>query len=196
MGFFTGDKPKLKTFSTIEAWQREFGEGLADILGEAAPGMLRRIFERDDKGDILADFKTYFATPAMRMWQETIAPTVSEGFNLPGAFYSRARFKGLQRSGEEFLTQRVNPLLFGALESAEARDLQRQAIIANIMTGSQSLATAPTISGVMMPGTKSEFAEIAEPVAALVAGFNLMGGFGGGSTGVNMPANVRSQLYG
>lgn len=187
MGFFTGDKPKLKTFQTTQPWQRDLGESLADILGGAAPEMIKRIFEReggDYRGDILADFKKYFATPAMRMWQDVIAPVVSEGFNLPGAFYSKSRFQGLQRSGEEFLTQRVNPLLFSSLETSRegvlSRDLQRQAIIANILTGSQSLATAPTISGVMMPGVESDFSKIAGPVAAGMAGYGLAGGFSGG----------------
>lgn len=183
MGFFTGSKPTLKTFDTTQPWQREFGESLADLLGEAAPEMLRRVFEGEDRGDILKDFKTYFAAPSMRMWQDVIAPVVTEGFNLPGAFYSRSRFQGLQRSGEEFLTTRVNPLLFGALESSKQRELQRQAIIANIMTGSQSLATSPTIGAMMQPGSKSEFSQIAEPIAAGVAGAYLMGGFGGAGGG-------------
>jgi len=187
MGFFTRDKPELKTFQTTQPWQREFGESLSDIFGEAAPEMLKRIFERegDYREDILADFKIYFATPAMRMWEDVIAPVVTEGFNLPGAFYSRDRFRGVQRAGEEFLTTRVNPLLFSSLETSRegmlGRDLQRQAIIANILTGSQSLATAPTISGVMSPGGPSEFSELAGVIAPAVAGFSLAGGFGGGA---------------
>lgn len=166
---------RLKTFSTIEAWQRDLGESLADILGEGAPEMLKRVFEREEKGDILADFKTYFATPMMQMWQETIAPTVREGFNLPGAFYSTERFEGVQKSGEQFLTQQVNPMLFSALESSQGRELQRQAIIANLMTGSQSLATAPTRAGVMAEEKSGSGAEIGALAGMALAGFTGVG---------------------
>lgn len=182
MGLLGGSPAKLKTFQTTQGWQREFGESLADILGEAAPEMIRRIFEREEddfRGDILADFKEFFATPAMRMWEDVIAPVVTEGFNLPGAFYSRDRYRGVQRSGEEFLATRVNPLLFSSLETSREgmrnRELQRQAIIANIMTGSQSLATSPTISGAVVPGEEG----LGGGLGALAGlGLGYFGGFG------------------
>lgn len=182
MGPFGGSSAKLKTFQTTQPWQREFGETLSSILGEAAPEMIKRIFEREEgdyRGDILADFKEYFATPAMRMWEDVIAPVVKEGFNLPGAFYSRDRYRGVQRSGEEFLATKVNPLLFSSLETSRegmlSRNLQRQAIIANIMTGSQSLATSPTISGVMQPGEEG----FGGGLGALAGiGLGYFGGFG------------------
>ena len=169
---------RLKIVPTIQDWQRDLGESLADIFGEAAPEMIKRVFEREDPGDILADFKTYFATPAMRMWEDVIAPVVSEGFNLPGAFYSRSRFEGVQRSGEEFLTQRVNPLLFSSLENMRGRDVQRQSIIANILQGSQSLATAPTQQGLMAGQTKSGIGGVIGAGAALGLGV-LTGGASG-----------------
>jgi hypothetical protein len=181
---------RLKIVPTIEPWQRELGESLSDILGDAAPEMIKRIFEREDRGDILADFKTYFATPMMQMWKSDIAPIVTEGFNLPGAFYSKSRFEGLIKSGEEFLSERINPLLFSSLDTSRQRDLQRQAIIANIMTGTQSFATAPTQTGVMAPSGGSSKGAGIGAIAGLAAGM-LIPGLGpalGGLSGLEMGA--------
>lgn len=182
---------RLRVFPTTEEWQQDLGRTLSDVLGEATPEMLRRIFEREDRGEILGDFEKYFATPAMQMWEGSIAPIVREGFNLPGAFYSKSRFEGVRRSGEEFLTQRVNPLMFASFQEAEQRNLVRQGMIANLLTGTQSLAVAPTRAAMFLPATDKGLASYAgwqtaiSGTAADTAAVGSAAGAGGGGRGIS-----------
>ena len=178
---------RLKTWETTQPWQKELGTELSEILGEAAPELLSRVFEEEDYGDILSDFKKYVSSPALRMWQDVVAPEIREGFNLPGAFYTHDRARGMRMAGEEFLTTRVNPLLFSSLEGWRGRNLSRQSIYANLLTGTQSLAVSPTVQGAIAEKQKSGLGSTIGGVAGLIAGVAFPGMFevGGMFEGAN-----------
>jgi hypothetical protein len=133
------------TYSTIAKWQEELGKSLT---GGGYANMLSMISEgfagEDTFAAITKDWQENYALPVMQMWQETIAPTIKEGYNLPGAFYSTSKSLGLQRAGEEFFSGQVTPTLFSALESARDRDVQLKSIYASLFGSAAGLATAGT----------------------------------------------------
>lgn len=143
--FGGGGGGRGETFSTIAGWQTELGKRLA---GEGYEGMLSTISEgfADEEmfANITKDWQEHFATPVMKMWQESVAPTIREGYNLPGAFYSASKSLGLQRAGEEFFSGQVTPTLFSALEGARERDVQLRSIYASLFGAGAGLATAGT----------------------------------------------------
>lgn len=186
----------LKIIPTIEPWQRELGMGLADIYGGAAPEIMSRIFERENVGSIVDLFKEHVVPAASTAWEKILSPSIIEGFNLPGAFYSRSKHEGVMRKGEEFLETRVMPQLFESIESMFGRETQRQAILANVLSGGTSLATAPTQTGVVKGKSGSSGsggligATAGFGLGALAMGVPALGTFGLGSLGLRGPMDV------
>ena len=147
MKFFSSEE-KFKQYPTITGWQKDLGKALAGLLGETTPDMMSRVMERESLPSIASDWGKLYATPVMNEWQRTIAPTILEGYNLPGSFYSRSTYEGLGREAGNYLSGQVAPTLFAALEGARSRELSRQSLLANLLGVGSSFATTPTMQTV------------------------------------------------
>jgi len=145
--FFSSEE-KFKQYPTIKGWQSDLGKTLAGLLGETTPDMMSRVMERESLSSIAGDWGKLYATPVMNEWQRTIAPTILEGYNLPGSFYSRSTYEGLGREAGNYLSGQVAPTLFAALEGARSRELSRQSLLANLLGVGSSFATTPTMQTV------------------------------------------------
>jgi len=147
MKFFSSEE-KFKQYPTIMGWQKDLGKALAGLLGETTPDMMSRVMERESLSSIASDWGKLYATPVMNEWQRTIAPTILEGYNLPGSFYSRSTYEGLGREAGDYLSGKVAPTLFAALEGARSRELSRQSLLANLLGVGAGFATTPTMQTV------------------------------------------------
>ena len=137
-------KTKLQTVSTISGDQRGLLNSFAELLGDALPQLVGGLLERESIEDIKRSFTEDFASPVMEMFKREVLPIVSEGFNLPGAFFSSSRFQGEQRATEEFLSGKVNPVLASFLESFRNRNLQQKGLFVNALGVASGAATAQT----------------------------------------------------
>jgi len=86
-----------------------FGQAQSALLGELDP---TKIMDR---------WKSLVAEPMMGLWDRMGESTAKERYNLPGAYYSASRGKGVMREGEQFLSESVMPSLFSSMENWSAR---------------------------------------------------------------------------
>lgn len=135
----------IRTVSLLEDWQKSLGKDISAAIGGATPGIVSDISEGEDLEGIMADFQKFFATPMMQMFQEEVVPTIREGFNLPGAFYSTAKSEGIAKAQESFISETINPALFQTIESFRSREVQRAGIAANVLGIGAGIATTPTL---------------------------------------------------
>jgi len=174
-----------KIIPTIAEWQADFGKSLVgmyeDILSQAS-----EVFEGAETPEAISkSWSEMYAKPVMQMWRETVVPMIEEQFNLPGAFYSTDKSKGVQRESESFLSGTVAPTLFEALENMRNRNIQLKSIYANILTGGTSLAVSPTQTAISKSsGGKSGLGSLIGAgaglgLSALTGGLSL-GGIGAG----------------
>ena len=158
----------VKLIPQIEPWQRELGKMLSGALAGEAGGMLSGIMEGESFDDISKAWSEGYAKPVMAAWQRDIAPIISEGFNLPGAFYSRDRSRGLQREAEEFFSGSVAPSLFSSMSQFQARKPQWAGIWSNVLANALGLSTAPTQSGLYSgKGWQQDFASLSQGLGNL-----------------------------
>lgn len=62
-----------------------------------------------------------YASPVMQTWRETVAPLLTESYNVPGAFHSWEKGRGMERAAGQFYGGQVAPTLFAALQAGEQR---------------------------------------------------------------------------
>ena len=152
--------------STIQSWQDDLGKTVSGLLGDSAESLLGTLQQSESPQSITNEWQNLYATPAMQMWQNTIAPLIREGYNLPGSFYSRSTSQGLAKSATEFYNQNVTPTLFSALESFKNRQVQMDQIYANILGLSTGLATAKTEQSFLDTSSwQQDFAAISQGVS-------------------------------
>jgi hypothetical protein len=138
----------LKIIPTIESWQRDFGKTLTDVYESVLSNLPDVFAGLETVEDVTKEWRRSFATPVMKAYRETVVPMLGEEFNLPGAFYSTDRFKGVQKKVGEFYSGAVAPTLFEALENMKSRNLQLKSIYASLLGSGGGLATASTQTGV------------------------------------------------
>jgi hypothetical protein len=140
----------LRRASVIDSYQADLGREIAGAFSDATPELVSGITGTGEtRADVIRDFQDY-VSPVMDIFNKDIAPLVSEGFNLPGAFHSRARSEGLRRAGEDFLSTRVTPQLFTALENFRNREISRANVFASALGIGSSLSTTPTFQAFNM----------------------------------------------
>ncbi len=135
----------IRTVSLLETWQKDLGKQISASIGGETPSIISAITEGEDLGSIMADFQKFFATPMMQMFQEEVVPTIREGFNLPGAFYSSARFEGVAKATESFIGETISPAAFSTMEAFRGREVQRAGIGAQVLGIGAGIATQPTL---------------------------------------------------
>lgn len=77
-----------------------------------------------DPEETTSRWQETYAGPVMEMWNQTVLPSIKEGFNIPGVAYSRARGRETGRAASEFYGQYVAPSLFTALQTGEQMGFQ------------------------------------------------------------------------
>jgi len=206
MKFFSTPE-KIKQYPTIMGWQQDLGKLVAASLGQATPDIMNRAMERESLSSIASDWGNLYATPVMNEWQRTIAPTILEGYNLPGSFYSRSTFEGLGREAGDFLSGKVAPMLFAALEGARSRELNRQSILANLLGVGSNLATTGTMQTVRRSAESGWLEQLfggsgggagssmGADIAMLSRALGIGGSSAGASTGMTMSASQLLSLF-
>lgn len=142
----------VRSAPTTQSWQSDLGKMLASTFGGIS-GQSMALGE--SAADITRDWTSNFATPVMQMWQREIAPMINEGYNLPGAFYSMSRSKGLSREAGNFFSGSVMPTLFTALENMRARGPQWASIWGDLLGTGAGLSTAQTMQSWYKPTMSS-----------------------------------------
>lgn len=142
----------VRSAPTTQSWQNDLGKMLASTFGGIA-GQQMPLGE--SAAGITADWTNQFATPVMQMWQREIAPMINEGYNLPGAFYSTSRSKGLAREAGNFFSGNVMPTLFSALENMRSRGPQWAGIWSGLLGQGAGLSTANTMENWYKPAMSS-----------------------------------------
>ena len=161
---------------TTAGWQQDLGQAIASVLSGGAGGLLRGITGIEESPEsIVSDWSKYVATPAMQMWQKTIAPLIEEGYNLPGAFYSASKSRGLARNASDFFTQNVTPTLFSALENMKGREVNLASIYAGLLGTSAGLSTAQTLTYVNKGSWQQDFAAFGQGFNSLYSGMSSAG---------------------
>lgn len=138
----------LKATATTYDWQQNLGKTLAGLLSGSASTLLDSLQAKETPESITGDWQKLYATPAMNMWKETIAPLIKESYNLPGSLYSRSSSLGIANEASKFYNQNVTPTLFNALEGFRSRQVQMSQIYANVLGIGSGLSTAQTIQSV------------------------------------------------
>lgn len=100
------------------------------VFGKAQTALLNEL----DPTAIMDRWKSLVADPMMNAWERTGASAAREGYNLPGAYYSASRGKGVQREANQFLSENVMPSLFASMENWAAR-LPSTAVNAAMLKG-------------------------------------------------------------
>jgi hypothetical protein len=125
-----------------------FTEAYSRLSGELGQGLPQEYMSALDKViggtpayqfDPAATTKRWqetYAGPLMQTWQETVAPMVSEAYNLPGVFSSTLRGQGIGRAAGEFLGGQVAPTLFSSLQQGEQLGAaSRESAASRILSG-------------------------------------------------------------
>jgi hypothetical protein len=166
-----------------EDWQKALGKEIAGAIGESAQDISSRIFGDESLSTIVEDFQKHFAKPMMQTWQSEIAPIIKEGYNLPGVAYSTGASRGLAKAGEEFMTTKLSPALFEAIQNYYGREVQRAGMGAGLVSTGASLATAQTIQPFYKSKNKKSLGGVVGAAAGIGLGalFPGAGKFLGGS---------------
>jgi hypothetical protein len=157
----------IRRVSLVDEWQRQLSEELSGGIGEVSPDILAGVMGNEDLESIMGDFQKFIATPMMQMFQKEVVPTIREGYNLPGAFYSTAKSAGIARAGEEFISQRIAPMAFEAMEAFRGREVQRASIGAQVLGVGAGLSTAPTYQAFYKGKEKKSFGSLGGVLGAL-----------------------------
>lgn len=185
----------IRSASTIQGFQQELGANLSGAIGGVSGDLLDVIFGDESIESITRDFTEQFATPVMQIWQREIAPLIREQFaGVPGAAFSLASGRGLQKSGEDFLATRIAPQLFSALESFRNRGVQRANISGSVLGIGAGLSTAPTVQSFMKPPKeKGDEGGAIGAGAGAIGGF-ILGGPAGAQGGAQLGALIGGQF--
>ena len=134
LGDMLGGKD-AEQYSTISPTQKELVDQTAGALGTNLSDVMKSlnnvnsVFGKSqaalmgelDPTNIMNRWKQMIADPMMSYWDRMGESTAKERYNLPGAYYSASRGKGVMREGEQFMMENMMPSLFSSMENWSAR---------------------------------------------------------------------------
>jgi len=115
-GALTPDIPELFREAYSGFQYSPFAEDISAATRDLISGVPAYAF---DPAKTTEKWVETYAAPVMKAWEKYVLPLKKEEWNIPGVYASRTRTREVAKAGEEFMTTRVAPTLFEALQTGE-----------------------------------------------------------------------------